>query len=835
MYQQFMAFIFTEYVRCIVISSKIFYNRNMKIISDESEKKKIMVRMNFCDGWRCYQTGNKEATFDVTLPHDAMLLDSRSECSPGGENTGWYDAMDYTYEKTFFVPAKMQGQKVYLEFEGVYHKASVYVNDKKIAYQHNGYIGFYVDLTDHLCYDAENVIRVEAVNSDQPNSRWYSGTGIYRPVWLYVLPREHILPDGIRVTALDYVDPGIRVEADTTNPGELEIEILDEDGNVLQTHRTRTDGRYSGELKLPGAKCWSPKHPVLYRCRVSFGEDVQEIRFGIRVITCTPQEEFCINGERIILRGACIHHDNGLLGACAYEFAERRKVRLLKENGYNAIRSAHNPCSKAMLDACDESGMLVMDEYTDMWYIHKNQYDYATEVMDHYREDLRAIVAKDYNHPSVVMYSTGNEVAESGQKKGIRLCGNMTKWLHKLDHTRPVTCGINIFFNFLSSMGMGVYSDKKAEQTVSHDGKKKRKKAVGSEFYNNLAGALGAGFMKFGATLYPCDLKTKDAFANMDVAGYNYGINRYRHDMKKYPERVIVGSETFCADAYRFWETAKKNPQIIGDFVWAGLDYLGEVGIGSWEYSDYAPDFTHGPGWVTAGSGRIDLTGKPLPEMKYTQVAFEQAQIGIGVVPVNHTKDRHSPSAWKMSNAVESWSWEGCEGKEAVVEVYARADHVELYVNGSLAGSEKPEKDCKVTFHTKYHAGELKAAAYDAQNRMIAETSLKSAGEETILTLEPEQSAVPAEDGLCYVRMKYTDAEGIVKPLARGEIHVSVKGGTLLGAGSACPYYTKSYRSDTVDTYFGEAMAVIRPDGKGTVEVYAQSPYGSAEAQIEAV
>lgn len=459
------------------------------------------------------------------------------------------------------------------------------------------------------------------------------------------------------------------------------------------------------------------------------------------------------------------------------------------------MRSAHNPCSKAMLDVCDETGMLIMDEYIDAWYIHKTKYDYADEMEKNYKEDLADIVSKDYNHPSVVLYSTGNEVSETAQPKGIELCGDLTKRFHELDHTRPVTCGINIFFNFLSSMGFGVYSDKKADQAVENA---KKKKAVGSEFFNKLAGLLGADFMKFGATLYPCDVKTRDAFANMDIAGYNYGINRYLHDLKKYPDRLILGSETFCSDAYHFWMLAKKHKRIIGDFVWAGMDYLGEVGVGSWEYKDYAPRFDSGLGWVSAGSGRIDLTGKPLAE---------------------------------MTNAVESWSWDGCDGKDAKVEVYARAHHVSLYVNGKCVGTKEMKKDCRTVFKTVYHPGELKAVAFNALDQKVAECVLQTAGDETRLTLEPEQNKVSGND-LLYVRMKYTDDKGTVKPLARGEIKVKAEGGKILGIGSACPYYEKSYLGDTADTYYGEAMVIIQPEKAGKITVKAESRYGSAQVSV---
>ena len=484
-----------------------------------------------------------------------------------------------------------------------------------------------------------------------------------------------------------------------------------------------------------------------------------------------------------------------------------------------------------MLDYCDETGMLVMDEYTDGWYIHKTKYDYADVIEQNYKQDLADLVAKDYNHPSVVLYSTGNEVSETAQPKGIRLCANMTERLHELDGTRPVTCGVNIFFNFLSSMGFGVYSDKKAEQAVKEV---KKKKAVGSEFFNKLAGLMGADFMKFGATLYPCDVKTRDAFAKMDVAGYNYGINRYLRDLKKYPDRIILGSETFCSDAYHFWRLANKHKRIIGDFVWAGMDYLGEVGIGSWEYKDYASRFDCGKGWVSAGSGRIDLTGKPLAEMAFTRVAFGLQKIGMGVVPVDHTDSPHSPSAWKMSNALESWSWNGCEGKAAKVEVYARAHHVSLYVNGKCVGTNEMKKNCITTFRTTYEPGELKAVSFNAEDKKIAECMLHTAGDETVLTLEPEQTSVKEND-LLYVRMKYTDNEGTVKPLARGEIRVKVQGGRILGIGSACPFCEKSYIGDTADTYYGEALVIIQPEKGRKIVVEAESPYGNAKAEVKKV
>lgn len=793
----------------------------------------IMNRIPFNTGWMCRPAASEAEEVPVTIPHDAMQWDPKSADSPSGVNSGWYSARDYLYTKHFSSAdiRRSSGDLTLLEFEGVYRNARIRLNGRLIASHDYGYSGFYADLSEYIA-EGDNVLTVEAHNSDQPNCRWYSGTGIYRPVWLCVMPERHIMPDGVRITTVDYRTRRIAVDVRTSHPGVVYVSVLDVDGRSMAQFKALSD-RLDGqgnlmheECVIPDVRLWNTDEPNLYTCVVRFGDDEQREVFGVRTVECDARRGFRINGERVILRGCCLHHDNGLLGACAYPAAEERKVALLKGGGYNAIRSAHNPCSKALLDAYDRLGMLMLDEYVDGWYIHKTRYDYGTEVEANYRDDL---VAKDYNHPSVIMYSIGNEVSETAQPRGIALTDAMTQYLHGLDATRPVTCGVNIFFNFLSSMGLGVYTDEKAMKEIEHSGKKK---AVGSEFFNRLAGIMGADFMKFGATLPPCDWKTRGAFAVMDVAGYNYGIRRYRHDLNRYPNRVIVGSETFCSDAARFWDLAQSNPRLIGDFVWSGMDYLGEVGIGSQEYAEYAKNFDGSLGWVSAGAGRFDLTGKPLAEALYTQVAFGLKPIAIGVVPVGLGRE-HSPSAWKMTNAVESWSWDGQEGERTQVEVYARAARVKLLLNGCEIGSARVGRDARVTFTAVYRPGSLTAVAYDADGVEIARTSLATAGKETRLHAVPEAERIALGDGLAYVRFMYADAAGTVKPLLRGDVHIEVENGEILGFGSACPYYERSYRSDTADTYYGEAMAIIRPCETGILSVKACSPYGEATARIE--
>ena len=785
-------------------------------------------------GWTCRHLGDTAPGKTVTLPHDAMLAEPRTALSAGGTNTGWYEGYDYEYRRTLTVPENELADTHILEFEGVYHNAEVWLNGQKAAFRPYGYTNFYVDCAPYL-HAGGNELRVIARNADQPNSRWYSGAGIYRPVQLWTARGAHITLNGVKIRTLSLDPAVVEVRVKTTAPGTVRLTVDD-----LPAMQQESDGEAVFTLTLDNARLWTPETPNLYTCRVSFADDEVIETFGVRKVEWGT-DGFLLNGKWYIIQGACIHHDNGLLGAVCDPDAVARKVRLLKENGYNAIRSAHNPCSKALLADCDRQGMLVMDEYIDHWYIHKTEHDYVDYFNDWWRQDLTDMVEKDYNHPCVVLYSTGNEVSETAQKRGIALTKEMTDFLHGLDDSRPVTCGVNIFFNFLSSIGFGVYSDEKAKKEAERAEKAKqrgekaaKKKAVGSQFFNNLAGLLGDEFMKRGATLHGCDVKTRDAFANMDIAGYNYGIYRYKHDLKKYPQRLILGSETFCNDAYKFRELAKQEPRLVGDFVWAGMDYLGEVMVGSWEYADYAETFDGGPGWVSAGSGRIDLTGKPLGEALYTRVALE-ADNGpyIAVCPVNHTGDRHSPSAWKMTNAMPSWSWTGCEGGKANVEVYARAARVELVLNGHTVGSKTLKNDCLARFSIPYESGTLEAVSYDAADHEIGRCKLQSAGGTTRLTLDAEEPAVKPGH-LCYIRLRYTDENGITKPLARGSIQVQVRGGTLVGLGSACPFNKHSYLDSETDTYYGEALAIVRMGDGDAMTIAASDGEYSAELTVPA-
>ena len=814
-----------------------------------------MKRIDFNHDWTCRCLTRPGEATPVTLPHDAMISEPRTEDSVAEGNIGWYVGGDYEYVKRFDAPEAWRDQALLMEFESVSRDAEVFINGEKAAERPYGYTNFYVDPAPCLKYGEANEVRVVAHNTHQPNSRWYPGTGLYRPAWLFVAQGDYIPVNGLRIRTLS-IDPAtVQVRVKTSAPGEVALSIQREGAQVISaTAQSQPVAGYTpvpatfgssaqtvspaqrceyeavAVLEIPNAQLWDTEHPNLYTCTARFAEDQVTDTFGIRELRWTPEAGMTINGQRVILRGACIHHDNGLLGACTYPEAEARRVKLLKENGYNALRSAHNPCSKALLEACDRLGMLMMDEFADVWYIHKTKYDYVLHLKDWWQDDLREMVEKDYNHPCVIMYSTGNEVAETSEARGIAFTGEMTQYLHGLDDSRPVSCGINIFFNFLYSIGFGVYSDDKADKQQQAAAKpaKQKKKHVGSDFYNTLAAAAGDNFMKFGATLPPCDVKTRDAYANMDVAGYNYGLWRYRKDLKKYPQRLILGSETFCKDAYDFWEVARDNPRIVGDFVWSGMDYIGETGDGAAEYKDYKG----GPATrMTGGNGRIDLCGKPKAEAAFTRVALER-EVGpcIAVEPV-YEDEKLRFTGWQYTKAVESWAWEGSGGRTARIEVYARAAEVELKINGRRIGRERPKK-CRARFKAMWEPGVIEAVAYDEKGREIGRCEMTSAGRETVMNVRPETETV-APEGLIYLPIQYTDREGIWKPTEKHLLKVAVENGRLLGLGNACPYYTGNYTTDETQTYFGEALAIVQADGTGPVKVTVTDGERVEEVSLE--
>jgi hypothetical protein len=762
-----------------------------------------MKRTQFNAGWTFYPKDHEGNSVIIDLPHDAMINEKRKADGPGGSALGYFPGGVYIYEKTFAVPEDWREKHVVFEFEGIYKDSKVYLNGKEAGGRPYGYSRFFVQADPFLEIGKENTIRVVADNSQLPNSRWYSGSGIYRPVHLLLGNKMHIEPDGVKVSTLSYAPARILVKTSASG-GEINVEILDGDTVV-----TKGNGALV-EFSIENARLWSAETPNLYQCRVTLQENGQVVdevteNFGIRKVEWSNKGLF-INGQETLLRGGCIHHDNGVLGAVTLDKAEERRVRILKENGFNAIRSAHNPTSKALLNACDRYGMYVMDEFADMWYMHKTKYDYANDFEDWYQEDLKAMVNQDFNHPSVIMYSIGNENTEPHEERGVTLTQEMVDYLHSLDPSRAVTAGINIFIIYMASKGMGLFK----EESVPFEAvpKKEKKRNISGSLFFNMAASLMGPLMSKIPNLKGADKASSPGLEPLDIAGYNYASGRYASEGKKHPNRVIVGSETFHKDIAKNWAMVKKYPYIIGDFMWTSWDYLGEASIGAWDYSGSGIMFKPYP-WLTSECGAIDILGNPGAPAKYAAVVWGfGAKPYIGVRPVNHSGERPTKGLWRGTNAINSWSWKNCDGNKAEIEVFVDAYEVELFLNGESLGRKKI-KDFKTMFKTKYTPGNIKAVAYNQNGDKLSESELISAVGKTSISLKPEETTIQAGE-LVYVNVHLIGENGEVESNDDKTLSVTVNGGELLGFGSANPCTTECFDSGSYTTYFGKALAVVR-------------------------
>lgn len=805
-----------------------------------------MKRITFNDNWR-WAKENSGMWEQITLPHDAMLREERSENSPGGSAVGFFNGGKYIYEKEWEVPAAWQGDYLAVEFEGVYQKSEVYVNGMKAGACVYGYIPFVIDISKAVKYGENNVIQVRVNNEDMPNSRWYTGAGIYRPVHLIHGNAKHITHRGIKISTLSYEPARIKVEAEVFAGADAKVQIaVCKDGTAVTDTELMLPRNEEAmprlhtvcaEMAIEDAKLWSEDTPELYTCQVQLLEnetvlDEVEETFGIRKVTWNENGLF-VNGKETLLRGGCVHHDNGILGACTYEKSEERRVRLMKEMGYNAIRSAHNPASEGMLRACDKYGMYLLDETWDMWYGHKNKHDYATEFMEHYKDDVKAMVDRDFNHPSVIMYSIANEISEPREEKGVALAKELVEYIHELDSNRAVTAGINLMVIHMASQGKGVYKEDggRADQDKAAAKKPKKQKASGSLFFNMLTSMIGTNMNKM-ANSDAADKVTSPCLDALDIAGYNYASGRYPLEGKKHPGRIVVGSETFPMDIAKNWEMVKKYPYMIGDFMWTSWDYLGEAGIGAWTYDADGANFDKPYPWILADVGAFDILGNPGAEAYYAKTVWGISEKPyIGVRPVNHPGIRVRTATWRGSNAFDSWSWKNCEGNKAEVEVYADAAKVELLLNGKSLGRKKI-KAYKAMFKTKYVPGTLTAAAYDEAGNEVGRTELCSAEGAVKLAVRPEEKMIKAGD-IVYVPIQLEGQNAIVESNADTGIHVTVEGGSLLGFGSAVPKTLENYYDGHFNSYYGRTLAVVKAEHAGTIKVKAAADNGlHAEAEV---
>lgn len=787
-----------------------------------------MKKKDFNRGWLFGAVGKEQSMQPVTLPHDAMLYEKRSKDAATAGACGYFPGGAYVYVKRFLVPETWRTQSAVLEFEAVYQNAQVFVNDALVAEQRYGYTNFFVVLDPQLKYGEENEIKVIADNSSVPNSRWYSGSGIYRNVNLFLGDKSHIRPDGLLVSTSG--NDAAHVKVSVTGGDTVRVSVLDGEEVVAQAEAAVKEGTASADIPVSQPRLWDAEHPELYQCRAELlknGEMVDEADawFGFRTLSWSTRG-FFVNGKKTLFRGACVHHDNGILGACSFEDAEFRRVRLLKEAGFNAIRSAHNPASKALLDACDRLGLYVMDEFCDNWLVHKNPYDYADrDFRAWWQQDLTAMVIKNYNHPSVVMNSIGNEISELAMPEGQEYCKKLAVLARKLDPDKAVTMGVNLMLCSMSAKGGGIYGNKKNGKE-NQNGSQTMDNVPTSAFFNMLMNLAG-GMIEKMAAKPAADDATKVSFSYLDIGGYNYAASRYEKDDTLHPDRVIVGSETLPKNLYHNWQLVKKFPYVIGDFMWTGWDYLGEAGIGTVRYKSFKNPGQDAP-IISAGCGVIDICGKIRPEVQWNRLIWGLDHTpGIGVEPYTHAGETGSESMWRDTDAVASWSWAGCEGKKTKVTVYSDGETAELIVNGHSYGRKKTKEYKAVFKHVVYEPGTITAISYDGEGKEQSRTSMKTAAGPAELRVVADRSTLQAKtQDLAYISIDLTGADGITKSSEDTAVTVEVAGaGTLLALGSARPNMGENFFSDTHTTYYGKALAVVRggdAPGKITVTVKAK-------------
>ena len=767
------------------------------------------MRIDLNDNWVFHKEG--EEPVSVRLPHDAMITEKRSANCLNGVNTGYFPGGVYYYERILFIDEEDIGKSFVIHFEGVYQNCTVSVNGKEVMKHRYGYTPFDADISEYV-NAGNNQILVCVDNSLEPNCRWYSGSGFYRPVSLLVREKEYIKT--------------VHIETVSVDPVILKVDTDGESVEIYDGEKLIASGR-PGEIEIENAELWSAGNPKLYTCLVRSAADERREVFGIRKLEWNAEKGLLVNGQSVLLKGGCIHHDHGVLGACEYKEAEERRIRILKENGFNAVRIAHHPASQITLDICDRLGMYVMNETFDGWYIPKTYHDYSRWFEEDWKKDIEAMVESSRNHPSVIMYSIGNEVSETAEEKGVKLCKEMRDYVHDLDNSRPVTAGINVLLNVYAKKGMGVYKEKgeyKAEKLP--EGKAYKEKKTGSAFFNAMAQRL-RGLMFTMSAGKKGDDASKGAAEALDIIGLNYASSRYEEDAKKYPERMMVGSETMVGDLPYNWKRVKELPQLVGDFVWSAWDYLGEACIGDWTYHSY-------PGLpLLAGQGMIDITGKPLASMEFMKVVWGlRKEPFIAVRPLNHNHERPTTGAWQFTNAIDSWTWQGYEGEKAVVEVYADAEKVRLCLNGKEIGIKKV-KEYKAIFKAVYEPGTLKAEALDKDGNILSSYSLFTGGKETVLSVRPEKKEAKPDE-IVYVPVEFTDSNDNIKPYIEQKVSIEVEGGELLGFGSALCKSDEIFDKPYHNTYRGRALAVIRITGPEKAVIRARGAgYEAAQAEIE--
>ena len=723
---------------------------------------------------------NDESWRKLDLPHDWSIEGKIHPKNPTGGGGGFFPAGIGWYRKTFQAPDAWKTKKTAIYFEGVYMNSEVFINGKSLGVYPYGYSSFSYDLTPYLNFGKENVIAVRVDNSQQVNSRWYSGSGIYRHVWMMVTDPVHVAHWGVGITTPVVSAKKATVLVKTTVKNETSAAQSVVIKTLLWNKSSKSGGNGQMKIMLPANSekeitqtiqiskpmLWTPETPYLYQAQIQVLKDKKVLddtktAFGIRSIKFTAENGFQLNGKTVKLNGGCVHHDNGCLGAAAFDRAEERKIELLKAGGFNAVRTSHNPPSEAFLNACDKLGLLVMDESFDCWKVGKNNNDYSKYFNQWWHRDLETMILRDRNHPSIIMWSIGNEIPERGDHSAIETAKMLANAIKKIDTDRPITSAI----------------------------------------VNN-----GKDWSKFDTLM-----------AVHDVAGYNYNLYTAPDDHKRVPSRIIVQTESYPKDAFNNWKLVQENNFVIGDYVWTALDYLGESGIGRWYYSGDVP----GEHWENnffpyhgAYCGDIDLIGWRKPISHYRSMLYNNNEkLYMAVREPEPEPLEIKTTWWSVYPTWESWTWPGFEGKTVQIEVYSKYPKVRLYQNNKLIGEQATtrEQQFKATFSVPYSTGVVKAVGVENDKEMES-TLLQTAGVAAKLKLSADRKEILANgQDLSFVTIEITDKDGVFQPNATDRLHFKIDGpGTIAGVDNADLKDVEQYVGNTRKAWKGRALVVIK-------------------------
>ena len=745
----------------------------------------------------------------VRVPHDWSIEGTVDPANPSGRNGGFYPGGVGWYSRLVHVPSLWRDQRVWIEFDGVYMNSDVWVNEHHLGYHPYGYTPFRYDLTNFVHQGADNRLAVRVDNSAQPNSRWYSGSGIYRDVNLVVAPSVHIAPDGIAIRTPEINAGRALIEAQLSVMNHrnefaratLFLQVTDPSGTpvceagipVTLQPGARQVVREHFQVENPAL--WSAEIPVLHhlKCRLhTHGGDTDGclVKFGIRKITMKPDSGLFLNGEPVKLKGVCLHHDLGGVGAAVPTPLLRTRLNLLKAMGCNAIRTAHNPASRAFISLCDELGFLVIEEVFDDWELGKTPHGYHTHFRDWWKTDLSAVIRRDHNSPSVIMWSIGNEMRERALPQGAEWACTLRDACHQLDRTRPVTAGINAVWE-ANECGVPRHLD-----VVGYNG------GGGSCFdYEEDHAAYPDRLMY--ASEVPHTFQTRGVYRTRTWWRDPPGDGRHGRRItlpdltarEVFPDEKPLLHSSYDNALVRInsresWRRTRSLPWLMGEFRWTGCDYLGESS-----------------GWPSRmfQGGVIDLCGFPKDTYYFYQAQWTR-----------------KPMVYLLPH----WTHPGKEGVQIPVWMYTNGDEGELLLNGRSLGRRTVHEDVKLSWMVPYEPGELVGKAF-RNGDCVAKTVLRTAGpaKEVILTASPSRIQADGDD-VSAVTAMVADSAGIPVPRSCARITFDVAGpGRLLGVENGDPLDHESCRARTRGAFQGRCLALIQSNGDtGTIEIRARTP-----------